>query len=259
VVSHAERSYVGVVASLSDGRLLGAQNRFSDMRETSGPVRRDPFAVGVIAADGTGFDTLVVAPGSDVFPAVGREGGRSFPTVHSLNFGRTLVLATDGTRIYVGTNEPAGIRVYQPNGRMIRLIRSLSPPEPVTEEHRQQRRRETLAGFERSRASEQIKAEWRQNQEGAKYAAVFPDYERLLVGTDGTLWQERARRAADEGRRYIVYDSTGKAIAAVQCPDRFRPYEVGPTEIIGLWRDSDEVHHVRVYKVTRSQQPIANR
>ena len=40
-----------------------------------------------------------------------------------------------------------------------------------------------------------------------------------------------------------------RAIAMVRCPDRMRPYQVGPQEIIGLWRDPDDVEHVRVYKV----------
>lgn len=256
----SEQGYLGVSGPLSDGRLFGTLHPMMEMpKETSGPVRRDPFAVGIIGADGTGFDTLIVVPGYESFPAIGREGGHEFPTWHSLNFGRTSVLVTDGALIYIGTNEPAGIGVYQPDGRLIRLVRSLTPPDPVTEAHRQQRRNETLAGFERSRVSEAIKAEWKKNIEDARYAEVFPDYERLLIGTDGTLWQERPRRTADEGRRYVVYDASGTAIATVTCPERFRPYEVGPDEIIGMWRDADEVHHVRVYRLPRRAPRVTGR
>ena len=63
------------------------------------------------------------------------------------------------------------------------------------------------------------------------------------------MWLERPRHYDDEGRRFVVYDTTGKAIATVRCADRMRPYQVGPQEIIGLWRDADDVEHVRVYKV----------
>ncbi len=248
-----EQNSIDVNARLSDGRFLGTSTTFPDMRETSGPVRRDLFAVGVIAADGTGFDTVAVVPGLEMYPGIGHEGGQAFPALFDLQFGRNTLVATDGSRIYVGTNQPEGLRVYGPDGRLLRMIRSATPPEPVTMEHRQQRMRETLANFERSGGSEQLKAEWRKNGEDARYAEVFPDYERLLIGSDGTLWQERVRRAEDEGRRYVVFDSAGKAIAMVTCPDRFRPYEVGPNEIIGLWRDPDEVNHVRVYKVNGKQ------
>ncbi|HEV8600021.1 MAG TPA: 6-bladed beta-propeller [Gemmatimonadales bacterium] len=243
------QGYTYAIALLDQGRLLGESRLFTEMKKTSGPVRRDTFALVFLDPDGSSADTIAVIPGGEVFPALGHEGGHSFPTIHSLEFGRQTVVAIDRERIYVGTNEPDGIRVYSSNGKLIRKIRSASPAELVTAEHRETRMREALARIDRQRGSEQVKAEWRKNQENARYAEVFPFYERLLIGTDGALWVERARRYEDEGRRFIVYDSTGRAIATVSCPERVRPYHVGPAEIIGLWRDPDEVPHVRVYKV----------
>jgi hypothetical protein len=246
----SEHGRVGVSMRLLDGRLVGTEGSFGDMKETSGPVRRVPMAVVVLQPGAEGFDTIAVVPGSEVYPALGREAGHEFPTVKGLEFGRQSVMATDGRRIFVGSNEPVGIRVYQSDGRLVRIIRSATPAEPVTEEHRAQRIRENLASLERQRApSEQLKAEWRKNQEDPRFAETFPFYERLLIGTDGSLWVERPRRTEDEGRGYVVYDSSGTAIATVRCPDRVRPYEVGPVEILGLWRDPEEVHHVRAYKV----------
>jgi hypothetical protein len=64
---------------------------------------------------------------------------------------------------------------------------------------------------------ERQRAEWRKNEEDPVFAETFPFYERL-IGTDGSLWVECARRTEDEGCRYVVYDSS--AIATVQCPDR---------------------------------------
>jgi len=49
----------------------------------------------------------------------------------------------------------------------------------------------------------------------------------------------------------VVFDSTGHAIAKVQCPARMRPYVVGPDVIIGMWRDEDDVQHVRVYRIRK--------
>lgn len=250
VIRRSERSYVIGSARLSDGRWVAWEYPMREYRETSGPVRRDSFVLVVIGADGTGLDSLVVLPGAEMYPAVGYEGGHEFPTIKSLEFGRETVTVTDGERIFVGSNEPMGIRVFDPSGRLLRAIRSATPPEPVTEEHRKRRAEENVAHLSRQRASEQIKAEWIKNAENARYAKVFPQYERLLVGTDGSLWLERPRRYEDEGRRYVVYDSAGRAIATVNCPERVRPYVVGPDRIIGLWRDPDQVHHVRAYRVS---------
>jgi len=250
-IVHSERGGVAASLRLFDGRIVGTETIYEDGKETSGPVRRRSSAIVLLRADGSGFDTLVTVPGSEVYPGIVREGGHEYPNLKSLEFGRQTVFTTDGVRIYVGSNEPVGIRVFEADGRLLRIIRNATPAEPVTEEHRAQRARENLARLDRQNAPEQVKAEWRKNQEKPRYAEVFPFYERLLIATDGSLWVERARRSEDEGRRYIVYDSTGKAIAAVRCPDRVRPYEVGPTEILGLWRDPEEVNHVRAYKVKR--------
>ena len=234
---------------LSDGRPVGGGYVIDHGTDVAGPVERKPFALVLFGVDGKGLDTLAVVPERERFKGMGHAMGKQYPTSFALQFGRHTVYTTDGARIYVGTNEPGGIRVYDVEGRLLRLIRSESPPEPITAKDRARNERDELELFQRQRSPEQSKAEWLKQRESVRYAEVFPDYERLLIGTDGTLWQERTPRSLDEGRRYIVYDSTGKAIAEVTCPDNFRPYEVGPEEILGRWRDADGVHYVRVYRV----------
>jgi hypothetical protein len=250
-MARAERRYVQAVARLSDGRYLGVDNRIRDMRETSGPVRRDPMALVVVDDKSAIQDTLVVIPGYSAYPAVMREAGRDFPSMKELEFGPTSVYVAHGNRIFVGTNEPGGIRVYDADGMLRRIIRSGTPPEVVTAAHREQRMKDKLAGVERQQAPEQYKAEWRKNAEDARFAEVFPYYERFLVGTDGSLWVELPRRAESEGRRYVVYDSAGRGLATVRSVDRVRPYDVGPDFVLGLWRDPDEVNHVRMYRVKK--------
>jgi len=244
-----ERERASATGVLWNGRMVGGSypNDFGTV--LTGAVERKPFAVVLFGSDGTRLDTVAVVPELERYGTPGHAMRKQFSTIFALQFGRHTVYTTDGTRIYVGTNEPGGIRVYSAEGRLLRLIRSKSPPEPVTARDRERHEREELESFERMRSPEQSKAEWLKDRESVRYADVFPDYERLLIGADGALWQERTPRTLDEGRRYIVYDSTGTAIATVTCPDSFRPYEVGPDEIIGRWRDDDGVNYVRVYRV----------
>jgi hypothetical protein len=118
-----------------------------------------------------------------------------------------------------------------------RIIRTLTPPEPVTEADRKRKAQE-----------------WTRSEQVRRFATVFAYHERVMLGGEGSIWLERQRHFDDEGRRFVVYDSTGRALATVRCPDRMRPYQVGPQEIIGLWRDPDDVEHVRVYRVVRPPQ-----
>lgn len=240
-----ESHMISVLALVAD-RLLASDYHHVPMRETDGPVRRDSFAIVLMRPGDRTLDTVIVVPSQEVYPSLGSEGGQEFPTIRSLQFGRTTDFSTNGTHFVVGTNEPGGIRIFDTQKRLMRLVRSATADEPITDEIRKQREQEELARFQR--APEQMKAAW---MKYLRFASVLPQHERVLLGTDGSVWLERARHYADEGRRFVVYDTTGKAIATVRCPDRMRPYQVGPREIIGLWRDPDDVEHVRVYAVVR--------
>ncbi len=34
-------------------------------------------------------------------------------------------------------------------------------------------------------------------------------------------------------------------------PPRFQPLDIGPDYILGLWRDADDVEHVRMYQLVK--------
>jgi len=246
----AGAGYLGFGNVLRDGSLVGSlQPVFDPPTSLNGPVTRDTFAIVVAPPAGAPLDTLVLAPGFERFPAQFSEGGQSFPSYGSVTFGRSTYQATDGTRIAVGTNEANEVRIYE-GSRLIRLIRDGTPAEPVTEEHRAQRLREDLARIDRMQAPPEAKESIRsQTRDNRRHAEVFPWYERLLYGIDGSLWVEAARRFEDQGRRYVVYDTAGRAIARVTFPDRVRPLQVGPTEMVGMWRDPEDVPHLRVWRV----------
>jgi len=246
--------FLGFGNVLRDGSLLGSlQPMFDPPASLSGPVTRDTFAIVVAPPAGAPLDTLLLAPGFERFPGQFSEGGATFPSYGSVTFGKSTYQATDGIRIAVGTNEANEVRIYE-GSRLIRLIRDGTPAEPVTEEHRAQRLREDLARIDRMQGppemKESIKSQTRDNR---RHAEVFPWYERLLYGTDGSLWVEAARRFEDQGRRYVVYDTAGRAIARVTFPDRVRPLQVGPAEMVGMWRDPDDVPHLRVWRVGAGQ------
>ncbi len=35
-------------------------------------------------------------------------------------------------------------------------------------------------------------------------------------------------------------------------PPRFSPLDIGPDFVLGLWRDADDVEHVRMYDLVKS-------
>jgi hypothetical protein len=69
----------------------------------------------------------------------------------------------------------------------------------------------------------------------------------IRMDDDGRLWVFPAPSAADASLR--VLDLAGAERAVLSLPDRFEPLAVDEHEVIGVWRDSLDVEHLRVYAV----------
>jgi hypothetical protein len=50
-----------------------------------------------------------------------------------------------------------------------------------------------------------------------------------------------------------VFDKAGKWLGTVTLPARFNPMDIGTDYVLGLWRDEDDVEHVRMYRLNTSE------
>ncbi len=243
-------SYTNLIGHWQDGRLfVEMRPMLTSPASASGPVSRDSYALGWMAGESSSFDTLAVVPAFEWFPVEFSEGGQKLLGHGSVTFGRDTRLGHDGRRLFIGTNEANEIRQYEEHA-LRRVIRDGTSAETVMDEHRAQFFRDREASFQRSNVSEQIRDEWRANLERTtRFAEVFPYHDRLMIGTDGALWVEKWRQFDDQGRRFVIYDTAGRAVARAEFPDRVRPLQVGPDFLVGMWRDPDDVPFVRVWKV----------
>lgn len=244
--------YVNVIRPWHDGRLLMEhRRRLGPPPAATGPIFRDSFALGWMAVGANRLDTLVIVPAFEWFPGEFSEGGPSFLSYGDVTFGKDTRLGHDGRRLFIGTNATNETWLYE-GGALRRVIRDATPAGPVTEEHRAQYLRDREASFRRTNVSEAVRDVWRANlQRNTRFAEVFPYHDRLMIGTDGSLWVEMVRRYEDEGRRFVVYDTAGRAIARAEFPARVRPLQVGPDFLVGMWRDPDDVPHLRVWRIGR--------
>ena len=48
-----------------------------------------------------------------------------------------------------------------------------------------------------------------------------------------------------------VFDRTGRWSGTVTMPARFNPMDIGSDYVLGLWRDEDDVEHVRLYRLMK--------
>jgi hypothetical protein len=92
---------------------------------------------------------------------------------------------------------------------------------------------------------ERMRAAWR-------FATVFPFHERLVIGTDGTLWAQAPGVWPTDAQRYLVFDNEGRAVARVQLPERVTPHVMSLDRVLGVWLDDDDVPHVQAWRLRES-------
>ena len=253
-------SSVRITMVLPDGRLLGSLRQpWVEAPENPDSVYRTPFAivtyrVSPLAAADTSIplavvDTIAVVPDGEAYRANSTENGETWSDEHPLRFGRNTIVASDGRRIFVATNETPEIVEYGAQG-MVRRIRSARTPRPVTDEDRARLERSVLDGVEQSARPAEAKADVQRMVKGWRYATRHEAVGRLLVGPDGSLWAEDPWILEDDPRQFLVYDSTGTALARVVLPTRIHLLRVGTREVLGVWKDTDDVPHLRRWRVS---------
>ena len=182
------------------------------------------------------------------YPSTSTEGGETWPDVRSLQFGKRTVIAAVGNTVFVGIGERNEIAEYDAK-KLVRIIRNGAMPAPVTAEIREQSQAGIRALYEASKMPESLKATVKAQLKLFKYAEVYPFYARLIVGDDSTLWAEDDYITENEGRQYVVYNPSGRAIARVSLPARVRGFGFSRTQIVGTILDDNDVPHVVVWRV----------
>jgi hypothetical protein len=109
----------------------------------------------------------------------------------------------------------------------------------------------------------QAERDWRLGEDPSPfvrdYVSSLPDpetkpaYADLLVDTEGFAWAAKfqGRAESNEPQRWNVFDPAGEWLGSVQVPARFTVYEIGRDYVLGLWRDADDVEHVRMYELIK--------
>lgn len=237
------------LAMLGDGHILVGSTPFVRPGARSG-VARDTAPILIYSPAGSPVDSLGRFPGSESLI----QGTESSVMVMSCPFGKELVLAVApgaGT-IYLGTQDAPEVRLWEPTGRLTRVVRWHETPVPVTESDR------TLylqAMAERARPGQE---EFQQRLERMVREAALPShkpaYAGLVIGPDRTLWVQ-AYTAPDRTRPvpYQVFDSTGQWLGPITLPPRFTASQIGEGFVLGTWTDEDDVNHVRLYRLIRRQ------
>ena len=186
------------------------------------------------------LDTLAVLVGDEV---IGTLVGDAVPLM-----GRRLAVVPDGNGdLIVGTADAMEYsKIDGDSGEVRSIVRIQGIDLTATRREVDNERRMRLGGNPSPVTRELI--------ESLPVPRTKPAYEQLIVDEGGNVWAGEflglARR--NDSRRWYVWDQAGMWLGVVRTPARFQVFRIGTDEILGVWRDVNDVEHPQVLRLRRA-------
>jgi len=230
-----------------DGRFLLAGQSGVSSAMPVGPVSRT-FAVMRYGASGA-FDTLLKeAPGGETVAITSRR----FVSDLEPPYARHTIARFHPDGFWLGTADAARIDRFDRNGRLAASLRWSAPDVRISPSEQDDWRTDRRAGIaSMSGEFAELKAAIDQAVGLVDFPASRPPYRTFLVN-DTHLWVQRvpAWSAQNVATEWDVFDANGAWLGLVNMPARVVPLDIAGDRIVALWRDDNDVPHVRVYRVT---------
>ncbi len=202
-----------------------------------GRLVRPRVALRRFTLDGTLADTIGTFPGNESYRSIqsslDKTGSGTMQIRNApVPFARTFHAVTGGKTVAVGVTDWMEVRVYGPDGALLRIVRGPGTPRTVDAAQREA---------------------WINANGGREPATPFPEtmpaFGDLTPDAEGSFWVEAYQAPGDPPgpSRWSVYDALGRYLGDVTMPERFQPMEIGADYVLGLWKDDLDVEQVRLY------------
>ena len=160
-------------------------------------------------------------------------------------FGRRGVLVADGRAVWLSDATTVDISKLDLHGKLLERHRLEVASSPVTTAMVAKYRSDALA-----KASANDRAVEERRVAEMPFPAQLPAFRQLLVDARARLWLQQYIYPQPAPNRWWILDPADRRARSVLLPDRFVPYVIGRADIVGVWQDSDDVEHVRAYRLT---------
>lgn len=237
-----------VVSDLfADGRLLvaGQSRAVSTMASA---LRRDSIPLAIASPDGHITRVLTQVPGHENVVVT----GAGFVTMLPRPFGARTLVAADDASVLVSPGDLDEVVRYAADGSVAAIYRVERPRRLITElEIEQQRLRLAEQVKQLPAPIDQAVAD---AMAGVSVPRVYPAHDRMLVDAVGAIWLREdigPRRTMVENHRWTVLDRDGHWLGTVTTPARLEVQQISRDRIVGIWRDINDVEHLRVHRLER--------
>jgi hypothetical protein len=111
---------------------------------------------------------------------------------------------------------------------------------------------ESYRQFVEEYVPEQVRADYLAALQNEARPSTLPAYDRVLVSAEGNVWAQVYEPEIEAPHDWDVFGGEGRFLGTVHIAAGMYPLTVTEDAVVGVWRDSLAVEHVRVYRFTRS-------
>ena len=167
-------------------------------------------------------------------------------------FGRVTSINAGDLNTYVATGDSDEVSVYDLNRNLLKLIRRVGEPVPVTPEMMEGDR--TRRMNKEKRELEEMRTEPRVIRmiEALPYPEFLPPYGLTMLDSEMNLWVEEFRVTEDDPPDWSVFDPEGVWLGRVTLPAGLEVYEIGSDYILGRSLDEMDVERIEVFQLLKS-------
>ncbi|HEU5207986.1 MAG TPA: 6-bladed beta-propeller [Longimicrobiales bacterium] len=204
-----------------------------------------------VNGDGSGVDTLVMLPGTEIQITTRGEGFM----MTSAPLGRVSSYTVLGDELIAGTADQLRFDVYSAAGALTRSVRAPDVNLALTPEI------ETayLAILQErvEQMPEEVRPEAERSLAEMELPRVLPAYSSIQAGADSTVWVGSYRVVPGWPQHALVFDAAGEFLGRVELPPSLRVMWIGDGYVWG--RESDElgVEYVVKYRLEDVASPEA--
>jgi hypothetical protein len=238
----------------ADGSVVGVSQVFA-INSASEAAYRDSVWMYRYGADGVVRDTLGRFPGIEMAQMKLTIQGQSISAPNPVPLGKQSVSVVGGTRFYIALNNSSEIEVRDLEGKLLSLIRLGTKPTPITPADIELHRKETIEATESApqvrNLPQELKDQITAGIRAAQYPATLPFFSSLHLDADQNLWAHEVTRPAVKEQQFAVLDPGGRLLGRVTMPARFSLTGVGRDIVYGVWKDQEDVEHLRVYPLRK--------
>jgi hypothetical protein len=154
------------------------------------------------------------------------------------------------TAVHLVEGGSFAFRTYTREGALQSSVRVLEERVRVTDQIIGEYKESQL----RSARSDRIRAARRERMEELPLPDFLPALDRLMVGTDGTVW---VRRYVPEPGDFLVWHSfkpDGEFLGTLEIPAALTPLRFESGRVLGRWRGEYDVQSLRIYGFQSTQE-----